>query len=118
MRRDRPLRMRPTMTGPAGFATFLALALLIPIVLFWTVRLMAWALPPPYNWLVRYFQRHAEGAAYAEAVMWALFLVNALTWRDWSTVGLLVILVDTLLIAECLTRARRVRRERVIARAA
>ena len=46
------------MADSGVFWSFLALALAVPVLLFWTVRLMARVLPPPYNWLVAFFQRH------------------------------------------------------------
>lgn len=75
------------MTDWGVLAAFLTLALVVPAVLLLIVRFMAWALPPPYNWLVAFVLRHPIIAALVDASIWLLLSVVSFVgpahWSDW-----------------------------------
>jgi hypothetical protein len=61
---------------------------------------------------VRFFQRHRLGAAYAEALLWLLLILQATRWDKISALDWILILMLGASAVDSLMRARRVRHER------
>jgi hypothetical protein len=92
------------------FAAFLMLALLVPAVLLVLVRVLAWALPPPYRWAVRFTQRYPVALSVLEAALWVLLLTRSLGWSARSTTDWLLASLWLLFAIDAIVRA--VRRSR------
>jgi len=68
------------MTDSGMFAAFLTLALVVPAALLIVVRFLAWALPPPYNWLAGVMSRHPVAFSLLDAGVWLALVGASFKW--------------------------------------